>query len=220
MNATCPARAAHTSARVVDRPGTFSPIPWLYTVQYAVQMRKSADPPQLSRDRILEVALELIEREGLRALSMRRLAQELDVWPMAVYHWFRDKDELLDAIAASTAAAVPVPGAGESWRDRLRELLRGAHRAMAHDPAGMGGSLARAFLTPEALRLSESALAILLRAGLPRREAASAWRMLWSYTYGFAMFEIAATPEETRRRTRAAIAGLADNEFPTLLDMA
>jgi hypothetical protein len=84
----------------------------------------------------------------------------------------------------------------------------------------MGGSLARAFLTPEALRLSESALTILLEAGLDKREAASAWRLLWSYTYGFAMFEIAPTPDETRRRTRTAIAALADEEFPTLLSTA
>src|SRR3954470_20928695 len=219
MKASCPASAPHTSARAVDRLGTASPSP-LYTVLYTVQMSKGADTQTLSRDRILRVALELIERDGLSGLSMRRLAQELDVWPMAVYHYFRDKGELLDAIAASTAASVDLPTAGDSWREQLRALLKGAHEAMARDPAGMGGSLARAFLTPEALRLSESALAILVRAGLPKREAASVWRMLWSYTYGFAMFEIAPTADETRRRTRAAIAALDDDEFPTLLDAA
>jgi AcrR family transcriptional regulator len=183
-------------------------------------MSRPAATPALSRERILRVALALIERQGLGALSMRRLAQELDVWPTAVYHYFRDKGELLDAIAASTAGSVELPVAGDSWREQLRGLLTGAQMAMARDPAGMGGSLARAFLTPEALRLSESALTILRDAGLDGREAASAWRALWSFTYGFAMFEIAATPEETRRRTRTAIAALADDEFPTLLETA
>jgi len=160
----------------------------------------------------------MIEREGLGALSMRRLAQELDVWPMSLYRYFRDKDELLDAIAAHTAGAVPLPSDAESWRDQLRSLLDGAREAMARDPAGIGGSLARAFLTPEALRLSESALSILEGAGLAKAEAASAWRALWSYTYGFAMFRVAPTPEETRRATRAAIAVLPDDDYPTLLE--
>src|SRR3954462_12512638 len=169
----------------------------VYTVQYGIQMSKRADAPQLSRERILEAALAVTARDGMNAFSMRRLAQELDVWPMSVYRYFRDKDELLDAIAAHTAAAVPLGSDAASWREQLSDLLDGAREAMAHDPAGIGGSLARAFLTPEALRLSEAALAILEDAGLTKAGAASAWRALWSYTYGFAMFRIAPTPDET-----------------------
>jgi AcrR family transcriptional regulator len=221
MNATCPASAAHTSPRAVDRLGTIPSPVFLYTVQYDVQMGKRLDPPpSLSRERILDVALAVIDRDGLGALSMRRLAQELDVWPMALYHYFRDKDELLDGIAARTAGSVPVPSEGESWREQLVALLHGARAAMARDPAGMGGSLARAFLTPEALRVSEAALTILLEAGLSKREAASAWRALWSYTYGFATFQLAPTPEEALRRARVAIAGLPDQDYPTLLSCA
>ena len=59
-------------------------------------MAASSTPPgtrgaRLSRERIVEAALGIVEREGLGALSMRRLAQELDVWPMSVYRYFRDK---------------------------------------------------------------------------------------------------------------------------------
>src|SRR4051794_1909727 len=221
MNATCPASATHTSARAVDRPGTVPPLCPVYSVQYGIQMSKRADPAvPLSRERILGAALDVIDREGLAALSMRRLAQELDVWPMSVYRYFRDKDELLDAIAAHTAAAVPLGSDAASWGEQLSDLLDGAREAMAHDPAGIGGSLARAFLTPEALRLSEAALAILEDAGLTKAGAASAWRALWSYTYGFAMFRIAPTPDETRRATRAAIAVLPDEDYPALLASA
>jgi len=193
----------------------------VYSVQYGIQMSKRADPAvPLSRERILRAALDVIDHEGLGALSMRRLAQQLDVWPMSVYRYFRDKDELLDAIAARAAADVPLTSDAESWRERLRALLDGAREAMGRDPAGIGGSLARAFLTPEALRLSEAALAILTDAGLGKADAASAWRALWSYTYGFAMFRIAPTAGETLRATRAAIAVLPDDDFPTLLASA
>ena len=175
----------------------------------------SEKKPGLSRERILTVAAQLAEDEGLEALSMRRLAQELDVWPMSLYTYFRDKDELLDAIAAHAAGAVALPDEADTWRERLRSLLRGVRDAVAGDPAGAG--LARAFLTPEALRLSEAALAILDEAGFARRDAVSAWRALWAYTYGFATFRVAETPAEARRRTRAAIAALPDDDYPTLL---
>src|SRR5205814_741573 len=63
--------------------------------------RRAQDQPSgLSHEWILEVALELAEAEGIEALSMRRLAQELDVWPMSVYRYFQDKDALLDAMPA------------------------------------------------------------------------------------------------------------------------
>jgi AcrR family transcriptional regulator len=213
MKISCPASAHQASARAVDRLGNPFPLRPLYTVLYTVQMRKATDT-SLSRERILGVALEVIERDGLGALSMRRLAQELDVWPMSLYTYFRDKEELLDAIAARAAGAVVLPDDAESWRERLRALLH----AVAGNPAA--GDLARAFLTPEALRLSEAALTILDEAGFPRADAVSAWRALWAYTYGFATFRVAPTAAEARRRTRTAIAALPDEDYPALLAAA
>lgn len=144
---------------------------------------------------------------------MRRLAQELDVWPMSVYRYFRDKDELLDALAASSASTIVAPPAGASWREQMVELLRQARFAMS---AGTGSRLPRAFLTPGVLHLSEAGLAILDRAGLSKKDAAEAWRVLWSYTFGFATFVIAPTAADARRRTRSALAALPDDEYPAL----
>ena len=166
---------------------------------------------ELSSERILRAAADVLEREG--ALSMRRLAQELDVWPMAIYHYFRDKEALLDALAARAAGGVALPTGAESWREQLHALLRGARDAAT----GEVSSLTRAFLAPEGLRLSEAALAILQGAGLDERAAVRAWRALWSYTFGFAMFRVAPSPAEARRTVRAAIAALPDDDYPTLL---
>jgi hypothetical protein len=71
--------------------------------------------------------------------------------------------------------------------------------------------LPRAFLTPAGLELSEAGMAILLRAGFSKADAASAWRALWSYTYGFAMFRV-----ESRRSVRAAVAVLPEDRYPAL----
>jgi TetR/AcrR family tetracycline transcriptional repressor len=162
---------------------------------------------QLSRERILAAARVVVEGEGLEALSMRRLAQELDVWPMSVYRYFRDKDELVDAVAASSAEAFELPSRRGSWRTQMRHLLGDARARLAADPAGLASRLPRTFFEPGSLRLSEAGMAILLSAGFSEREAASAWRALWSYTFGFATFTV------------APVAWLPDAEYPALAEV-
>ena len=124
---------------------------------------------RLSRELVLSTALELVDRDGASALSMRRLAQELDVWPMAVYRYFRDKDELTAALVDAAADRIEAPRRG-SWRERLVALLRDARAALDAD-----GAAARD-------RLADVALPILGEAGLDDR----AWRILFGYAIGFA----------------------------------
>jgi AcrR family transcriptional regulator len=64
----------------------------------------------LSREPIVAAALALVERDGWEALSMRRLAVELDVWPMAIYRHFSDKEDLLAAVSDAAAAEIASPG--------------------------------------------------------------------------------------------------------------
>src|SRR3954451_8011577 len=118
MNSGCATIAAMANERTVlalISPPLHNEIgladPSVYTVQYKVQVAEGRQ--QLSRERILGAAAELAGRDGLESLSMRRLAQELDVWPMSVYRYFRDKDELVDAVAAEvTRGAMKALGAG------------------------------------------------------------------------------------------------------------
>jgi TetR/AcrR family tetracycline transcriptional repressor len=170
---------------------------------------------RLSPKRILAAAHDIAERDGLAALSMRRLAQELDVWPMSIYRHFADKDALLDAMAASAAGDVAVPSPRASWRTQITRLLEEAQASIARS-SELGLRLPRAFLTPSALGLTETAIAILTRAGFSEREAARAWRSLWSYTFGFATFRLAPTPDAAAREVRMAIAALPEHEHPSL----
>jgi AcrR family transcriptional regulator len=172
---------------------------------------KQVAKEKLSRERILDAARELVGREGLDALSMRRLAQRLDVWPMSIYTYFRDKDELLDALADSAAErlAVPGPSARATWRNQIGELLEEARRVLGDD--AVATRLPRAMLSPGLLRLSEAGLTILSKAGFDEEAAARAWRALLSYTFGFALTSVPAA-----RRTRAAVAALPDDGYPAL----
>jgi AcrR family transcriptional regulator len=172
--------------------------------------RSQSQPSGLSRERILEVALEVAEKEGIDALSMRRLAQELDVWPMSVYRYFQDKDALLDAMAAGRLEQLPELPAGGGWREQMHALLGAVAERLEASP-GLAARLPRAFLTEGALRLPEAGVGILLDAGFEPHDAASAWRALWSYTFGFATFR-----PDSPRVVKAAIAGLHEDEHPAL----
>jgi AcrR family transcriptional regulator len=175
-----------------------------------VARRPHNQPSGLSRERILEAALEIADREGVEALSMRRLAQELDVWPMSVYRYFQDKDALLDAMAADGFEQVSQPRPGEPWRAQMHALLGEAARSIEASP-GLAARLPHAFLSQGALKLPEAGMAILSAAGFSAEDAASAWRALWSYTFGFATFRA-----ESARGVRAAIAALPEHGYPAL----
>jgi AcrR family transcriptional regulator len=137
---------------------------------------------RLSRERILAAALAVAGREGPGALSMRRIAQELDVWPMSIYRYFRDKDELLEALAQSAAQDIGATGGDGPWRDNLADLLRAARAAFERHPGG--ARLHR----DQGLR--EAGLTLLRRAGLGRAEAVEAWDAALAYAAGAAAVEL------------------------------
>jgi TetR/AcrR family tetracycline transcriptional repressor len=84
--------------------------------------RKRRNPRErLSRDRILEAALHLADREGMQRLSMRRLADELGCNPMAVYYYFEDKRALVREVVNHVFSAfVWTANAEDSWQEHVR----------------------------------------------------------------------------------------------------
>ena len=145
-----------------------------------------ASGERLSRERILDAALGLVGRDGLDGLSMRRLAQELDVWPMSLYRYFHDKDELGAALADVAAEEIVSPGARGPWREQMQDLLDQARTILARHP----GSLHPEGSAPSAARVRDTGLAIMKRAGLGDDAAERAWRALLAYTAGAATLEL------------------------------
>lgn len=169
----------------------------MYSVQYTVHKMNQATTPvtpgeRLSRLRILETALALVKSDGLDALSMRRLAQALDVWPMSLYRYFHDKDALVAAVADAAAENIAPPTGDAPWPEQMRELLGQARAIFESHP----GSLRPQDDGPAAARVRNAGLAILKRAGITGAEAESAWQTLLAYTAGAAGFDLSAEEYE------------------------
>ena len=164
----------------------------------------------LSRELITATALDVVARDGLAALSMRRLAQELDVWPMSVYRHFRDKEDLLDAVAAAGTEGAELPPASGSWREQLPALAEEARTLLARQPSDLRR---RTLISAGLLRLTEAALATLREAGFDAAAATTAWRAVLAYVLGSIEFEAATG---TERETQAILLAVPDDAHPQI----
>jgi TetR/AcrR family tetracycline transcriptional repressor len=127
---------------------------------------------RLSRDVIIDCAITLADQEGIEAVTIRRLAQEQGVTPMAMYWHFTDKDSLLDGIAESLIAAVKLPEPNDRpWDEQLHDILAAFLAAIDPHPAVAGLALRRILTSEPGLRLAEQALGLLRSAGFPAAQA-------------------------------------------------
>jgi len=126
----------------------------------------------LTRTTLIRAALEIVDREGLDALSMRKLGAGLGVDPMAAYRHFPNKEALLDGVVEAVVTEVDLEvDTSLPWREQLRQLVDSDLRAMIAHPNVLPLLARRPLTTPESLKLVERALAIMTAAGIPRHEA-------------------------------------------------
>jgi AcrR family transcriptional regulator len=88
----------------------------------------------LSRDRVLLAAVALADKEGIESLSMRRLAEELSVVPMALYKHVASKEELLDGMIDVVIGEIDPPDRGSDWKNAVRHRILSARRALLRHP--------------------------------------------------------------------------------------
>ena len=176
----------------------------------------------LSPTLILDAALELLDRDGLDAFSMRRLATELGVGTMTIYGYFRSRDELLDALvdrgAQDVAELVSEAERAESWKAQMRALMIGLRERLREHPAFVELRYRRTLQSPGALHITEAGIRILDDAGFSRRRAAEIYRLLFVYTFGFSAFAPGPRAETDRAETLEAFAALPREQFPHLVD--
>jgi len=144
----------------------------------------------LSTDRIVEAAVELIDREGLDALSMRRLGSALGVEAMSLYRHFPAKAALLEAVVARLLAELllPVPGT-VPWQDSFRTLARDYRQLLLRHPNAIPLLATLQLSNPGALGAAGAVMAVLRDAGFDARTAFHVLATAESYVIGFAYWE-------------------------------
>ena len=156
----------------------------------------------LTRERILQTGLQLIDEQGLEAFTMRKLAQELGVDPMSIYRHFENKDALLDGVADVLWSEVKLPESRVGWEALLRSFATSL-RALAHaHPHAYALLCKNQSLSLALLRLCDVALEQLQRAGFEQKRAMEILCTVSSYAMGYAMVELSAlSPVTTERET-------------------
>ncbi len=177
----------------------------------------------LTRERVVAEALAIIGTDGVDALSMRVLAARLGVVPAALYRHVRSKGQLCDLVADAVLAEVDCrPGRTPGWAGQVK-LLAGRLRTVLESHPGIAGLLkTRDPLGPHSLALAEAFLAPLQQAGLPDRQTALAFSLIYDYTLGFALSDRTTVNEQrvqdtaTRRQLHAFFRSLPPGRFPAL----
>ena len=141
--------------------------------------------PPLTRPRVVRTALRLVDERGLAALTMRALAHELGVSPMALYNHVRDKDELVDLMLDLVLGEVDRSPAEGDWVSRLRALVCSYHQVLSAHPGLARVYSSRVRIGPHGLLIIERGLGLLLQAGFSPPDAANAFFALYTYTVGF-----------------------------------
>jgi AcrR family transcriptional regulator len=157
----------------------------------ATEAASNAEPRgRLSRDRVLRAGLSHADAGGLAALSMRRLADELGVAPMALYRHVANKDDLIDGMVDIVFGEVGLPAGGTDWRAAMRQRGISLLDALARHRWAIGLMESRRNPGPANLRHHDAVIGSLRAGGFDLVMAAHAYSLLDSYIYGFALTKV------------------------------
>jgi AcrR family transcriptional regulator len=187
-------------------------------------MAQQTNPPRtpLSRPRVLQAAVALADETGLEAFSMRGLAQQLGVVPMALYKHVANKDELLDGMVDIVFGEIESPSGDLDWRFAMRRRATSTRKALKRHSWAIGLMESR-HPGPANLRNHNAVMGCLREAGFSFQTAIHAYSVQDAYIYGFALqeqdlgFETPSDAGHAARRRANAIGAL-DN-YPHLAEV-
>lgn len=182
----------------------------------------------LTRESVISQGLAIGDVEGLEAVSLRRIAAELGVTPMALYRYVRNKEDLLDEMLEAVWAEVelPDPNTGDWW-DSLAELARSVRQTFLSHPAAAAIAATRPAGGGNIVRIIEAILALLARADFNTQDAVRVYLPFARALLALIVFEASLLPElsehERRQRalrTRFELESLPAADFPHVIEAA
>lgn len=154
------------------------------------QETASKQRQKLSRERIVETALRIMDTEGLDAVTMRRVGRELGVEAMSLYNHVANKDDILDGMVDLILTDIEVPGTGTDWKGAMRQRSLSAHRVLLVHPWAAVLLMSRYNIGPGMTAYLDATLGRLREGGFTVDGALDAWNTLDSHLYGFTLQEL------------------------------
>jgi len=175
----------------------------------------------LSRDRVLRAAVARADEAGLEALSMRKLAQELGVVPMALYKHVANKEQLLDGMIDVVVAEIEGPDQDAEWKPAIRQRILRARQVLLRHPWASQVIESRVTPTPASLRYLDSMIGTLRRGGFSLDLTHHAIHALGSRLWGFSQEVYNDPPDgEVDPQTQALMLGDMRTHYPHVTELA
>jgi AcrR family transcriptional regulator len=173
----------------------------------------------LTQERILQAAIELVDEQGVDALSMRRLGSVLGVEAMSIYNHIPNKAELLNLIVRRVLSEIELPPPEDDWSERLKKMTR-SYRAMAlRHPRVVPLIAMRPFGNLPTLPLVEMVFETLDSAGVPPEDAIGVLRTISSYGVGFTLSEVSGLVGGSDTEGTRSTGDVSFDEFPHIMKM-
>jgi len=186
----------------------------------ATKIEAKAGPREpLTKERILRTAVVLADAGGVGSLSMRRLAQELGVVPMALYKHVANKDEMLDGMVDVVVGEIDPPGEGADWKTAIRERVLSARRALLRHPWASRVIESRTAPTPTVIGYMDEMIGILRKGGFSVDLTHHAMHAIGSRALGFSQELFDDTPDDPPEIQAIAAQQMAE-AYPYISEMA
>jgi AcrR family transcriptional regulator len=170
---------------------------------------------------VLRTALTHVDEAGLEGFTMRRLAQVLDVAPMALYRHVANKDDLVDGMIDLVFAEIELPAADIDWKPWMRQRAISVRAALTRHPWATGLMESRRRPGPATLRHHDAVIGRLRVSGFSVEMAAHAYSLMDAYIYGFAMNQASLPSDpvlETSELATAMVQQFPAEEYPHLAE--
>jgi AcrR family transcriptional regulator len=177
----------------------------------------------LTRDRILRAALQIADEEGLEALTMRRLGQELGVQAMSLYNHVANKDDLYQGIVDLAMNEIEPPSPDVDWKTALRQTAISAHRAFVRHPWACNLHMETPRINDERMEWMEGVLRTLREAGFSPNMTHHAYHALDSHITGFTLWLVNMpfdSREELLDMAKDFIPSISPDRFPYVIEHA
>jgi AcrR family transcriptional regulator len=185
--------------------------------------RDSATRPRLSRERVLQGAVAVADAGGIAALTIRSLAAELGVKPMAVYHHVANKEEILDGIVDIVFSEIELPTIGGEWHSEMRRRAASAREAMRRHPWAIGLVETRTSPGWATLKHHDAVIGTLRAGGFSVEMTAHAFALIDAFVYGFALSEATLPfngPDTVPEVAEQMMAQFSPDDYPHLVEFS